>query len=292
MSSALFDAEYITRLERLSIAVKRSLSELTAGIHATSQRGFGIEFEDFRTYAPGDDLRYVDWNIYGRLDALFTKQYRQEKQIHLTILLDQSASMAAGRPDKFHTGRRIAAALGYIALASFDRISLYLYGQTMGDHTHLSGKSMGPALFRFLTNAKAGGGTDLSAVCSRLVRRTAGRGIAVVISDCLATPDFSTALRNLKAQRYQVLLLHLTEAEDVHLPSDGAMRLTDAETGATLEVDLTPEILRKYRQAEGARHQKILDACRQQEVAYAHVAADEPFDAVVLKLLQRRRLKR
>ena len=161
----LFDAEFLRKLERLELLANKIFRGLIRGEHATPRRGRGIEFADFRRYRPGDDLRYIDWNIFARLDRLFLKLYASEEDLTLHVLLDVSASMDFGTPRKFDYARKLAAALAYIGLHSSDRVAIGVFADMLGARLPtLKTRHQMATVLDFLTARHSGGATDFDTV--------------------------------------------------------------------------------------------------------------------------------
>src|SRR5439155_24841490 len=120
----LLTPEMLRRLERLQLLAQRRAKSSAKGERRSKARGQSVEFADYRNYAPGDDFRYLDWNLYGRLERLFLKLYEEERELPVRIFLDASESMTFGTPVKFDFARQIAAAVGYVAFCGFDRVSV------------------------------------------------------------------------------------------------------------------------------------------------------------------------
>src|ERR1051326_8121871 len=133
MPGAILDAAFLKKLERLSLVTKRPFAGQMKGEKRSVKRGSSIEFADYREYALGDDLRYVDWNTVARLDKMFLKLFVEEEDLYLALLLDTSQSMDFGDPKKLHYAIRLAAALGYIGLSNYDRVSVQTYSAALGN---------------------------------------------------------------------------------------------------------------------------------------------------------------
>src|ERR1044071_8351564 len=121
---SLLSAELLRRLEQFQLIAARRAKSSSKGERRSKARGQSVEFADHRNYVPGDDFRYLDWNLYGRLDRLFLKLYEEERELPVRIFLDASESMSFGEPRKFDFARQVAAAIGYVALCGFDRVSV------------------------------------------------------------------------------------------------------------------------------------------------------------------------
>src|SRR5271157_5694386 len=124
MPEPLLTPELLRRLEQFQLLAARRAKSSTKGERRSRARGHSVEFADYRDYVPGDDFRYLDWNLYGRLERLFLKLYEEERELPVRIFLDASESMTFGEPRKFDFARWVAAAIGYVALAGFDRVSV------------------------------------------------------------------------------------------------------------------------------------------------------------------------
>src|SRR3954451_20398988 len=178
----LFDSDFLKKLEYLSLVSKRVFRGSLMAQRRTMQLGGGIEFADHREYTPGDDFRYLDWNLYARHDELLLKRFQEEEDLHVYFLLDCSRSMGFGAPPKFDYARRVAAALAYIALADLDRIAVTAFAADIVDDLPLTrGKGRILALLKFLENlTPAGEHTILERVASGFVPRYMPRGVVMV----------------------------------------------------------------------------------------------------------------
>src|SRR4051812_9644203 len=181
----LFDSDFLQKLEYLSLISRRVFRGQLLAQRRTMQLGGGIEFADHREYTPGDDFRYLDWNVYARHDELLLKRFQEEEDLHVYVLIDCSASMGFGTPPKFDFARRVAAALAYIALADLDRVAIVAFaGDIVADLPLTRGKARILSLLKFLENLEPQGTvTDLARVVKGFVRRTQRRGLALLVSD-------------------------------------------------------------------------------------------------------------
>src|SRR5439155_13531871 len=147
----LFDSDFLNKLEYLSLISKRVFRGSLLAQRRTMQLGGGIEFADHREYTPGDDFRYLDWNVFARHDELLLKRFEEEEDLHVYLLLDCSRSMAFGDPPKFDYARQVAAALAYIALADLDRVAVVAFaGDILADFPLTRGKARILAMLKFL----------------------------------------------------------------------------------------------------------------------------------------------
>jgi hypothetical protein len=191
----LLAPDFLRRLERLRLATRRLFPGRMRGERRSTRRGASVEFADFRNYAQGDDLRYLDWNVYARLERLFIKLFVEEEDLHVYLLVDGSESMTFGSPAKFDYARRAAAALGYIALHSLDRVGFAVLGpRVRAIKAPARGRGAALDCFGWLQEQAAEGGTNLAASLREFALRTRRRGVAVLISDFL-DPGYADGLR-------------------------------------------------------------------------------------------------
>ncbi len=283
----IFDEEFLRRLQRLAIVARRSRPGHTRGERSSPRRGSSLEYADMRAYVPGDDLRRVDWNVYARLERLLVKLYRAEEEVTVHLLLDSSASMDWGTPHKLTYARRTAAALGYLALAGFDRAltTTISAGQTRQSRV-LHGPHSLARLLDFLGEGEPGGATDLDGSLRAYAARGRSPGPLFLISDLLSPGGCRDGLRALVAARYEVAVIHLLAPDEVSPPLTGNLRLIDRETGAAREVSIDDGLLRAYRDHFHAWQAGLRDDCRQYGISYLPVVTDQPFDDLILATLR------
>ena len=192
---SLFDSDFLTKLEYLSLISRRVFRGSLLAQRRTMQRGGGVEFADHRDYTPGDDFRYLDWNLYARHGDLLLKRFQEEEDLHVYLLIDCSMSMGYGSPSKFDLARQVAAALAYIALADLDRVCLHAYSDQITDSFPLTrGKARILTLLQFLENVSLkSSDTDLTKTVTGFVHRQQRRGLVVIISDLFDPQGFEKA---------------------------------------------------------------------------------------------------
>lgn len=276
-----FAPEFLGRLERLSLVSRRSFRGRVKGERKSPHKGQSVEFVDYRPYGVGDDLRYVDWNIFGRLDRLHVKLFLDEEDLRVHLLLDASASMGFGT--KLDYAARLAAALGFVALVNLERVGVAVLRETIAEAwPPARGRSQFVALLEFLSRVRAGGATGLNRGLESYALRSREPGVAIVLSDLLDPAGFEAGLRALVERRFDVHVVHILGPEEVHPPFGGDLRLVDSETGEAREVTLDAEGLRAYR----ARLQEFLDRaegfCRSREIGYRRVVTDTPLEEFML----------
>src|SRR5436190_9192542 len=217
MPNFLLTPELLRRLEQFQLLAARRAKSSAKGERRSRARGQSVEFADYRTYVHGDDFRYLDWNLYGRLERLFLKLYEEERELPVRIFLDASESMTFGEPRKFDFARQVAAAVGYVALSGFDRVSVIPFpnasansemnggtGQESGMTTRelaargalrsVRGKKSTMEFFQNLTALTAGGAANLNESLRRGALEARQAGVAVVLSDFLDPAGYETGL--------------------------------------------------------------------------------------------------
>lgn len=286
MSATLFTPEERARLARLALRPRRRLPGDTPGRWRTGRIGTGVLFHDHRPYTPGDDPRYVDWHVAARLGDLVVKRFESEESLDLVLGVDRSASMH-GR--KALLARRLAGALGHLALDASDRVHLaWLPALAAGaPPTSYAGPGGRTALLADLAQAPEGGDTDLTRELGALLARRRRRALVVLLSDFHDPRDPTAGLEALRRHGHEVVALHVLDAGDVELPAGAAVRAVDAETGAVVDLDVTPDLLDALRRAWRRRADALAHWCAGHDVAALAVDAARPLWEAVRALAVR-----
>jgi uncharacterized protein (DUF58 family) len=284
---AFFTSDFLAQLERLTLASRRAFRGRSRGERRSPRKGHSVEFCDYRAYGVGDDLRYVDWNVYGRLDRLHVKLFVDEEDLCLHVLVDASRSMDFGRPTKLAYAVRLAAALGFVGLVNLERVGVAVLRDRLSEGwPPTRGRSQFPALVDFLSGVKSSGGTGLNDGLGHYAMRAREPGIAVVVSDLMDPRGFENGVRALLERRFEVHVVHLLDAGEINPALGGDLRLQDSETGEIRELTVDGEALRAYRQ----RLHQFLDRtetfCRSQEIGYRRLTTDTPLEAFMLSQLR------
>lgn len=288
----LLDPAFLARLEKLRLLARRRFDGGRRAERRSRRTGASLEFADHRSYTAGDDLRNVDWNIYGRLDKLFLKLFEEEEDLPVHLLLDVSASMqwvapSSGRPSKLGLARQIAAALTYIGLAGLDRVNIQYFSSELGPSL---GVGRGRARFHraceFLARQpESAGATDLSRSLQAFGRRTKQRGLAIVLSDFFDPQGYETALGFLLYQGYEVQLVHLLDPADLHPRLTGDLRLTDPESAQAYELTVNETLAREYKREIGSFLDGLERYCRRRGIGYRRASTDvRPEDFMLREL--------
>jgi len=285
--AAFFSPEFLTQLERLSLASRRIFRGRVKGERKSPRRGHSVEFCDYRPYGVGDDLRYVDWNAYGRLDRLHLKLFVDEEDLCLHLLVDASNSMAFGVTSKLQYAVRLAAALGFVGLVNLERVGVgVLRERVVEGWPPTRGRQQFAALVDFLARIDAAGATGLNAALSGYAQRAREPGLAVVISDLLDPQGYDVGVRALLERRFDAHLIHVLDPEDVSPQLGGDLRLIDSETGEVQELTADGEAMRAYRERLRQFLERVETFCRTEEIGYHRVLTDTPLEGFVLSHLK------
>lgn len=287
----MFDADFVKRLEYLSLLSKRMFRGQLLAQRRTMQTGGGIEFSDHREYLQGDDLRYLDWNVYARHGDLLLKRFQEEEDLHVYVLLDASLSMNRGDDgsvDKFTLARQIAAAISYIALSDLDRVSVLAYDERVRSVMPLTrGKDRILSVLRFLEALECRGErTNLQTVVGDFVQRAPRTGLAIVISDLFDQDGFRDGVDRLRYARFEPHVIQIHTQREANPDWLGDVQLVECETGAERKVTITERKLKQYRQLFDAFVADIENYCRVHGFSHTRTTSDVPFDAVLLKMMR------
>lgn len=286
-ATPLLDLDFMRKLERLSVVPNRAFSGRMKGEKRSPKRGTSIEFADYREYTAGDDLRYVDWKAYARLERVFLKLFVEEEDLSIHLLVDASQSMAFGKPlTKFDYARKVAAALGYVGLIRYDRVGAAGFSQTLGRRIPtLRGRASVPQLFTYLQTLQAGGQTSIGRALQNYVLRAPSPGVCVVLSDFF-DPSWEAGVRALLGRRFQVVLLQILDPKEVEPDLLGDLRLVDAETGESREISVTPHLLSRYKAQLETFCASLSDMANRHGMEYVRTTTDAPFEELLLKTLR------
>ncbi len=284
----LFDADFLQKLERLELLARKLFRGLVHGEHSTRKRGYGLEFSDFRPYQPGDDLRYIDWNLYSRLDQLFLKLYASDEDLTLHLLLDCSASMGFGSPLKFDYARKLTAALAYIGLGNLDRVSVRAFSSTSDQRRlpTLKSKQQMASLLPFLGKLECAEQTGFVPAMQEFSKSARSPGVVVVITDLLGDAELTAGLGYLTHGKHDVVLLHLLAEDEINPPLDGPFNLVDAESRGALKVTVDAGLRQAYLQQLNRYLDSLEQFCRQSGIEYLRASTSIPFEDLVLKYLR------
>jgi uncharacterized protein (DUF58 family) len=284
----LFDDEFQHKLEMLAIVSRRVFAGRMRADRRSKKKGSGVEFADHRDYVPGDDFRYVDWNVYQRFARLLVRLYEEEEDLSIYFLVDASASMGFGNGSKFDQARRLCAALGYVGLSNLDRVTIVsLADRVVSRMPTTRGKGRIFKVLEFLENMRPGGQTDLSEALRTFVAQHKRRGLAVLISDLYDPAGFEAGINVLRYNKFEPYVLHVVDPKEAQPELKGDVLIYDCETGEEREVTVTEALRKRMQQAVVDYGQQIEHFCTSRQVPYFLADVDTPFEELVLSLFRR-----
>jgi uncharacterized protein (DUF58 family) len=287
----LLDPEFLHKLEQLELVSRKIFVGRMKGERKSKRRGSSVEFADHRNYAVGDDLRHIDWNVYGRLDKLFLKLFLEEEDLHFYTLLDTSLSMDFGDPTKLHYGKQVAAALAFVGLVNHDRVVLDTFSTTLEPGMpSVRGRSQMWRVVQYLEPLHASGASNLTAAAKAFAVKHAGKGIVVVISDFLDKRGYEDALRYLLARHMDIYVVHVLSQEEVEPELVGDLRLVDAEDEDVAEISVSAPLLKRYKDSLNAFVGGLKNWCTRRGITYIFTTNQDPFDKLILNYLRERGL--
>lgn len=287
MSSSLLDPDFLRRLARLRLMVRRRFAGAAGGARRSLRRGSSAEFADHRPYYPGDDVRRIDWNAYARLEELVLRLFVAEEDLTLYLLVDCSRSMGVGEPSKLEAAKRIAAALGYVALSGSERVSVLPWaGGVRAPLPPVRGKRRIGTLLRHLDALEPSGETDLARAVDEILARRTRPGLVAVVSDLLDPGGYQRPLDRLIAERHEVAVFHVLSSDELDPQPGGDLVLVDAERGNRVEVSLDARAVRAYR----ARVEAFLEGAegwaKRRGSTYVRAGGDVAIEEALLSYLR------
>ena len=304
MPAPLLTPDLLRRLEQFQLLAARRAKSSAKGERRSKARGQSVEFADYRNYAAGDDFRYLDWNLYGRLDKLFLKLYEEERELPVRIFLDASESMTFGAPPKFDFARQVAAAIGYVALCGFDRVSVCAFPEldaaapgleaaawsaeqaARGALRAVRGRKSVMQFFQNISTVTARGPANLNEALRRGAIEARHAGLAVLLSDFLDPAGYEAGLNALVGRGFQVSAIQILAPEEFAPPAFGDLRLVDAETGALQEVTFGKFRLKAYQQTVRNFCQRLREYCQGRGINFFSVISDTSLEQLLLKQLR------
>ena len=285
--SELFDTGFFARLNRLKLVMHIRLDKGMSGGRKSSAKGSSVEFSDFREYLPGDDIRRIDWNVYGRLDKLYVKQFMEEKEAFYHIFLDTSASMDFGQERKSVMALRLAAVFAWLALKQLDRVEILTMSDgKLGKKGAVIGRGSFQRILMELEQVSFEGKTRIN----ETVRHWSpgGRGICIFISDFLDPEGVEEAIRYLTFKKQEILLIQVLAKEEAEFDGEGTLALEDMETGEQVRVTVTSQTLRVYQDELKKHTRDLAKLAKRYGCAFQQVIADEELEKVVFQTLKQK----
>jgi uncharacterized protein (DUF58 family) len=289
----LLSPQLLAQLERLELVSRKIFRGRLKGERRSRRKGQSVEFADFRNYVPGDDIRFIDWNLYARLDKLFLKLFLEEEDLHFYALVDASASMDFGDPTKLHFAKQLAAALGFIGLCRADRVKIESLGASRKNPGPvLRGRASLWRMLEYLDTLEPDQNVSLAEGVKDFCLRNSGQGILVLITDLMDKNGYETALRFLLAQQIDVYVIHVLSQEEIEPGVTGDLRLVDCEDADVAEITVSRPLLNRYKQTLASFIEGSKDFCTRRGMSYLMTSTETPVDQLVSNYLRQRGLVR
>ncbi len=282
----LIDGELMSKLDQVDVMSRKIFAGKLQGERRSKKRGVSVEFADYRHYVHGDDLRFVDWNIYARLDKLFLKMFLEEEDLSLVLAIDASASMDWGNPGKFMFVQQLAMALGYIGLTNQNRVTLYSFNaEGVEPLPNLRGRRRTRAMGQWLLDLEPGGPDGFDEAMRQIALGRQGKGVMVILSDFMFKEGYEKGLRYVTGRGYDTYCLQVLSPEEVDPGSHGLagdLKLMDIEDQDVAEVTVSARLLKQYKENLNAYCGKLREFCVRR--AIMHMTVDTSVDITVLLL--------
>ncbi|TDF93785.1 DUF58 domain-containing protein [Paenibacillus piri] len=278
-SGLLLDSDLMLRLDALQLAAKNRVRGTMQGKRRSRQLGSSLEFADYRLYTPGDDTRQFDWNVFGRTGKPFIKQFMDEQELQVNLYIDCSQSMdfGAGSANKFLYARQLAASIGYIALAGYDRVSARLFSDRIGRQLPmLRGKGSMHRLMQFLEQAAVEPSGDMAAAMMQPSQLPRQPGVTWLFSDFLYESGIEESLSYLLAARQELVVVQVLSPQEMNPELTGDLRLIDSESLSGKEVAVTGRVIKAYREAVGQYTRGLQRFCHERGMGYVLTVTDTP----------------
>jgi uncharacterized protein (DUF58 family) len=292
-ANSLLSPALLAQLERLELVSRKMFRGRMKGERRSKRKGQSVEFADFRQYVPGDDLRFIDWNLFARLERLYLKLFLEEEDLHFYTLIDASASMDFGEPTKLQYAKQLAASLGFIGLCRADRVKIESLGTTSRNPgPTLRGRANLWRMQDYLAGIQPGENTSLVDGVKNFCLRNPGKGILVLITDLLDKTGYEKALRFLVSQQMDVYVLHVLSPEELNPEIKGDLRLIDCEDSDIAEITVSRPLLDKYKRTLAAFVDGAREFCTRRGMSYLMVNSQTPAEILVANYLRKRGLVR
>ncbi len=280
-----FTPSFFRQLQQLKIRTRRAFLGTRQGGHTSLRKGHGLEFSDFKLYTPGDDVRHVDWGAFARTERVYVREFREEQEINVAVLIDTSASMAfPEEQSKFNTARSLGLALGYIALTDGDSVTFSLLGKK--NSPRFSGPRSVRQAAKELSGVEPEGVFDMPAEVRAALARHRIPGKCFFISDFLfPLEEQFTCLDYLRSRNFEICVLQILSPAEVRLEVSGPHTVIDAETGETLELSLDKTSQQEYARALASHIHALEQYCAKSGITHVLLVSDETVQELVIRKL-------
>jgi len=287
----LLDPTFMARLDQLDVMSRKMLAGKMKGERRSKRRGQSVEFADYRNYTIGDDLRFIDWNIYARLDKLFLKLFLEEEDLSLYILLDVSKSCDFGEPSKARYMKQVAAALGYIGLVNYNRVSVVAMADGVVAETGaIRGRRRVAQMLDFISKLQPTGTSHMAEACKRFALAHRHKGVCVVLSDFFDKGGYENGLRYVAGGKYDLFAVQCLAPQEIEPDLQGDLKLRDMEDDDMAEVSITQPLIKQYKANLNAYCLGLKDYVTRRGGTYLFTSTAVPFDTLVLNYLRERGL--
>jgi len=292
-SDILLSPQLLARLERLELVSRKIFRGRMKGERRSRRKGQSVEFADFRSYAPGDDLRFIDWNMYARLDKLFLKLFLEEEDLHFYAVIDASTSMEFGDPSKLQYAKQLAGALGFIGLCRADRVKVESLGASLRNPGPvLRGRRSLWRMLEYLEGIQSGENVPLADGVKDFCARNSGKGVVVLLTDLMDKRGYEAALRFLVAQQMDVYVIHILSPEELDPQVTGDLRLVDCEDHDVAEITVSRPLLERYKRTLAGFINGAKEFCNRRGMVYMMASTETTVEQLVTHYLRERGLVR
>ncbi len=290
----LLGSELMAKLDQVDVMSRKIFAGKLQGERRSKKRGVSVEFADYRHYVHGDDLRFIDWNIFARLDKLFLKMFLEEEDLSLVIAMDTSASMHWGNPSKFIFNQRLAMALGYIGLANHNRVTLYGFDdEGVSPLPNLRGTRRTREMGEWILDLEPGGAGDFNDAMRAIALSRQGKGVMVILSDFMFKEGYEKGLRYLAGGGYDTFCMQILSPEEIEPGKHGLagdLRLTDVEDEDVAEVTISSALLKRYKENLDGYCGKLREFCVRRGMMHITIDTATSLDTLLLDYLRKRGL--
>ena len=279
----------LNRIERMRINSICRFTNRHRGEHLSGRGGTSMEFSDYRDYSPGDDLRFIDWNIFARLQRPYLKLYRVEEEMHLLIIIDASNSMMF--EGKFRLAQQIAAAYGVMGLYGNERVSVYVLNSRESsmplNFPASAGRGSMKKLFNFLENIEGGGRTTLDEGIDEVLKFHKGKGVAVLLSDFLTFGNLHRPMNALYSNGLEICAIQILAPSEIEPELESDLRFIDSETDLSLDITSGGDLLSVYHEYKDNFIRELEEIARQRSGRFTSISSSDTLTDVIFDNLLR-----
>lgn len=285
----LIDDAFLRQLFQLRFVTREKRHGGLSGLHASPRAGVSLEFSDYRPYTPGDDFRYIDWNVYGRLDRLVVRRYVHESDLPIYLLVDLSASMGIGKPTKGFYASRLAAGLAYLGLRGFDRVGVFPFAErvlpTSVPPRH--GMRQMSSVLRALQDVRPAGRTSLDRAVKGFLSMSRENGMVVIISDFLSSEGYRDGIARLRHRGYELVAIQVLDPEEIRPTDTGSLQFIDVESLRQETLTVGHVTLAAYEERFRKHQLELARFLRERTVPYFVASTDRPVERLIHEDLRR-----